>query len=96
MRSRSCMTLDLASYDAATEHVGFYRPSKNHVHQARSAVGCSASRMKGELHPTKTGKGGVKGGGGGKKIMNRTPQDSDFPNKFHNLPILPVKSPKLP
>ena len=31
---------------------GFHRPDRHRVHEARSAVRCSASRMKGELHPT--------------------------------------------
>ena len=31
---------------------GFHRPGRHCLHQARSAVRCSASRMKGELHPT--------------------------------------------
>ena len=33
---------------------GFHRPGRHCLHQARSAVRCSASRMKGELHPTKS------------------------------------------
>ena len=33
---------------------GFPRPGRHCLHQARSAVRCSASRMKGELHPTKS------------------------------------------
>ena len=32
---------------------GFYQPGRQCLHQARSAVRCSASRMKGELHPSK-------------------------------------------
>ena len=32
---------------------GFHRPGGHRLHQSRSAVRCSASRMKGELHPTK-------------------------------------------
>ena len=32
---------------------GFHRPGRHCLHQAQSAVSCSASRMKGELHPTK-------------------------------------------
>ena len=32
---------------------GFHRPGRQCMHQARRAVRCSASRMKGELHPTK-------------------------------------------
>ena len=31
---------------------GFHRPGRHCLHQARSAVRCSASRMKGELHHT--------------------------------------------
>ena len=30
---------------------GFYRPGRHGVHQARSAVRCSASSIKGGLHP---------------------------------------------
>ena len=32
--------------------LGFHRPGRPCLHQAQSAVGCWASRMKGELHPT--------------------------------------------
>ena len=32
---------------------GFHQPGRHCLHHARSAVRCSASRMKGELHPTK-------------------------------------------
>ena len=32
---------------------GFHQPGKHCLHQPRSAVRCSASRMKGELHPSK-------------------------------------------
>ena len=32
---------------------GFHQPGKHCLHQARSALRCSASRMKGELHPFK-------------------------------------------
>ena len=31
----------------------FHRPGRHCLHQARSAVRCPASRVKGELHPTK-------------------------------------------
>ena len=31
----------------------FHQPGRHFLHQARSAVRCSASRMKGELHPSK-------------------------------------------
>ena len=39
---------------AGTEHVGF-SPTRQDIalYQARSAASCSASRMKGELHPSK-------------------------------------------
>jgi len=33
--------------------LGFHRPGRPCLHQAQSAVGCWASRMKGELHPTR-------------------------------------------
>ena len=32
---------------------GFHRPGRHCLHQARSAVRCLVSRMKGELHPAK-------------------------------------------
>ena len=41
------------SCNAGTVHVGFRRLSRHCVHQARSAVGCVASCIKGGLHPTK-------------------------------------------
>ena len=33
--------------------LGFHQPDRHCLYQARSAVRCSASRMKGELHPSK-------------------------------------------
>ena len=33
---------------------GLHRPGRHCLHQARSAVRCTASRMKGELHPAKS------------------------------------------
>ena len=33
---------------------GFHQPGRHCLHQARSAVRCSASRMKGELHPSES------------------------------------------
>ena len=33
--------------------LGFHQTGRHCLHQARSAVRCSASRMKGELHPSK-------------------------------------------
>ena len=53
-RSRSRMTVDLrtpARPGRAT--LGFHRPGRQCLHQARSTVRCGASRMKGELHHTK-------------------------------------------
>ena len=32
---------------------GFHQPGRHCLHLARNAVRCSASRMKGELHPSK-------------------------------------------
>ena len=32
---------------------GFHQSGRHCLHQTRSAVRCSASRMKGELHPSK-------------------------------------------
>ena len=32
---------------------GFDRPGRHRLHQAQSTVGCSASRMKDELHPAR-------------------------------------------
>ena len=32
--------------------LGFHQPGRHCLHQARSTVRCSASRMKGELHPS--------------------------------------------
>ena len=46
---RSRMTIDPR---IPTEHVEF-SPARQTLHQARSAVRCSASRMQGELHPSK-------------------------------------------
>ena len=50
IHGRSRMTIDPRSYrnNARTELVGFSPTTGRHcVHQARSAVGCLASRMKG-------------------------------------------------
>ena len=46
------MTIDLASKPGRSTP-GFRRTRLAINHQARSAVMCSASRMKGELHPAK-------------------------------------------
>ena len=48
--SMSCMAVVVYHrpshpYTAGTEHVGFHRPDRHCLHQARSAVRCSASRM---------------------------------------------------
>ena len=37
-------------YNAGTEHVGFHRPGRHRLRQTRTAVRCSASLMKSELH----------------------------------------------
>ena len=52
-----------SSYDHRPSHLyytgtgqstsGFHQPGRHCLHQARSAVRCSASRMKGEVHPSK-------------------------------------------
>ena len=50
---RSRVTIDLripAMPGRSTS--GFHQPGRQCLHQARSAVRCSASRMKGELHPS--------------------------------------------
>ena len=55
MRGRSYDHRPSHPYSAATEHVGFFTDQAGIaccLHQARSAVRCSASRMKRELHPT--------------------------------------------
>ena len=52
-RRRMTIGLRIHPYYAGTEHVGFSPTRGGHcLHQARSAVRCSASRMKGELHPS--------------------------------------------
>ena len=56
MHGRSRKTIDPShSFNAGTVHVGFSPTMQAFacLHQARSAVRCVASRMKGELHPTK-------------------------------------------
>ena len=64
---------------AGTEHVGFLQKRQTLLSQARSAMRCSAIRMKGELHPTKNRLGGDRegvlasdwggGGGGGNRAV---------------------------
>ena len=54
MRGRSRITIDpriLAMPGRSTS--GFHRHGRHSLHQARSAVRCPASRMKGEPHLTK-------------------------------------------
>ena len=54
MHGRSRMTITIRPshpYNAGTEHVGFSPTCRALL--APSTVRCSASRMKGELHPTK-------------------------------------------
>ena len=53
---------------------GFHQPGRHCLHQARSAVRCSASRTKGKLHPTKNK------GGGRKYNMPLTVGPTDRPN----------------
>ena len=54
MHGRSRMTIDprIPTMPGRSTS-GFHRPGRHRLHQARSAVRCSASRMKGELHPAK-------------------------------------------
>ena len=54
MHGRSRMTIGpRPSTMPGRSTLGFYRPGKYFLPQARSTVRCWASRMKGELHPTK-------------------------------------------
>ena len=54
----SCMAVVLLTIDPRIPTTpgrsmsGFHRPGRHCLHQARSAVRCWASRVKGELHPT--------------------------------------------
>ena len=50
---------------------GFHRPGSHCLHQARSAVRCSASRRKGELHPTQN-RLSRRWGGGEKATSDRS------------------------
>ena len=59
---------------------GFHRPGRHCLHQAQTAVGCTASREKGELHPTKNrlSGGDTRGGGGDKSSReNKNGDESD-------------------
>ena len=52
MYGRSRMTIDpLIPTMPGQSTSGFHRPGRHRLYQARSAVRCLASRMKGELHP---------------------------------------------
>ena len=50
----SRLTIDHTSPQCRNGTSGFHRPSGHGLYQARSVVMCSASRMKGELHPAGT------------------------------------------
>ena len=54
VHGRSRMTMDprIPSMPGRSMSV-FHQPGRHCLHQARGAVRCSASRMKGELHPSK-------------------------------------------
>ena len=55
MHGRSRMTIDPRSRNMPGRRTtGVHQPGRHCLHQARSAVRCSASRMKGELHPSKS------------------------------------------
>ena len=54
VHGRSRMTIDPRTPTMPRRSTsGFCQSGKHCLHQARSAVRCSANRMKGELHPTK-------------------------------------------
>ena len=54
MHGRSRVTIDPRTPTMPGRSTpGFHQPGRHCLHQARSAVRCSASRMKGELHPSK-------------------------------------------
>ena len=54
MHGRSRMTIDPRTPTMPGRSMsGFHRPGRHCMHRAQSAVGRWASRMKGELHPTK-------------------------------------------
>ena len=54
VHGRSRMTIDprIPSMPGRSTS-GFHQPGRHWLHQARSAVRCWASRLKGELHPSK-------------------------------------------
>ena len=54
MHGRSRMTIDPRTPTMPRRRMsGFHRPDRYCLHQVRSAVRCSASHIKGELHPPK-------------------------------------------
>ena len=54
MHGRSRMTIDPRIPTMPGRSMsGFHRPGRHYLHQVRSAMRRPASRMKGELHPTK-------------------------------------------
>ena len=67
MHGRSLMTIDPRILTMPGRNTsGFYQPGRHCLHQARSAVACLVSRMKGELTPTKTR---LRGGLGGVSVI---------------------------
>ena len=54
MHGRSRMTIDprIPTMPGRSTS-GFHPPDRHRVHQAQTAVGCSTSHIKGELHPAK-------------------------------------------
>ena len=54
MHGRSRMIVDLRIHTTSGRSTsGFHRPGRHREHQARSVVRCSASCIKGELHPAR-------------------------------------------
>ena len=54
VHDRSRMTIDIRIHTMQGRSTsGFHQPGRHCLHQARSDVRCSASRMKGKLHLTK-------------------------------------------
>ena len=52
-RSRTTIYPCISTVRPGRSTSGFHQPGIHCLHQARSAVSCSASRMKGDLHPSK-------------------------------------------
>ena len=60
MHNRSRMTIDPRIPTLSGRSTScFHRPGRHDLHRAQSALRCSASRMEGELHPTKNRLRGV-------------------------------------